>query len=326
MPVPMSARSSRRRVAMGVLDDTSNSNAIDFDFEGAGSPVKGQSNNSDSAQQPVCPPSSSKKSKKGRRESKLAMQRMSMSGTEQPHIDASSSELSNLDGSNLGHITAYISDLSDEVDLRCHRIQNTAETACLSLRNSLQIALMKIPKSVRRMTVKEFEEVYGGEVFKVVQSKVTSELDEVLSRARAQPSTPGNNKRTNSRITRSVIKGGRPMETPSKGSGGGYGGVPQTPATVRAPRRGEVLLSENGSPIAQNDTVIATVKKAKKNDGSGQVTSAICLEMDAGNGQFINLGDHDAAKGMDEEMKKNAVSKLKNLQDEVAALMAQLGN
>lgn len=217
---------------------------MDFDFEGAGSPVKGQSNNSDSAQQPVCPPSSSKKSKKGRRESKLAMQRMSMSGTEQPQIDASSSELSNLDGSNLGHITAYISDLSDEVDLRCHRIQNTAETACLSLRNSLQIALMKIPKSVRRMTVKEFEEVYGGEVFKVVQSKVTSELDEVLSRARAQPSTPGNNKRTNSRITRSVIKGGRPMETPSKGSGGGYGGVPQTPATVRAPRRGEVLLSE----------------------------------------------------------------------------------
>jgi len=322
----MSARSSRRRVAMGVLDDTLNSNAMDFDFEGAGSPVKGQSNNSDSAQQPVCPPSSSKKSKKGRRESKLAMQRMSMSGTEQPQIDASSSELSNLDGSNLGHITAYISDLSDEVDLRCHRIQNTAETACLSLRNSLQIALMKIPKSVRRMTVKEFEEVYGGEVFKVVQSKVTSELDEVLSRARAQPSTPGNNKRTNSRITRSVIKGGRPMETPSKGSGGGYGGVPQTPATVRAPRRGEVLLSENGSPIAQNDTVIATVKKAKKNDGSGQVTSAICLEMDAGNGQFINLGDHDAAKGMDEEMKKNAVSKLKNLQDEVAALMAQLGN
>jgi len=311
---------------MGVLDDTLNSNAMDFDFEGAGSPVKGQSNNSDSAQQPVCPPSSSKKSKKGRRESKLAMQRMSMSGTEQPQIDASSSELSNLDGSNLGHITAYISDLSDEVDLRCHRIQNTAETACLSLRNSLQIALMKIPKSVRRMTVKEFEEVYGGEVFKVVQSKVTSELDEVLSRARAQPSTPGNNKRTNSRITRSVIKGGRPMETPSKGSGGGYGGVPQTPATVRAPRRGEVLLSENGSPIAQNDTVIATVKKAKKNDGSGQVTSAICLEMDAGNGQFINLGDHDAAKGMDEEMKKNAVSKLKNLQDEVAALMAQLGN
>lgn len=85
-------------------------------------------------------------------------------------------------------------------------------------------------------------------------------------------------------------------------------------------------LTQNGSPIAQNDTVIATVKKAKKNDGSGQVTSAICLEMDAGNGQFINLGDHDAAKGMDEEMKKNAVSKLKNLQDEVAALMAQLGN
>ena len=69
--------------------------------------------------------------------------------------ELASSELSNLDGSNLGHVSAYISDLEDEVAIRCQKIQNTAETACMSLRNSLQIALMKIPKSVRRMTVKE---------------------------------------------------------------------------------------------------------------------------------------------------------------------------
>lgn len=174
----------------------------------------------------------------------------------------------------------------------------------------------------------QFEEVYGGEIFKVVRGAVESDVTEVLERARnaPPPSTPGN-KRSNSRMTRSVVKGARPMETPSKGGGGGgYGAVPQTPATVRAPRRGEVMLSENGSPLGDSNTVIATVKKSKKNDGSGQITAAICLEMDVGDGQFVNIGDGEATKGMDAEMKKNAVSKLKNLQDEVAALMAQLGN
>ena len=47
----------------------------------------------------------------------------------------------------------------------------------------------------------------------------------------------------------------------------------------------------------------------------------IGIEIDAGDGNFGDIG-----RKVDEDMKRVAVNKLKSLQDEVAALMAQLGN
>ena len=43
-------------------------------------------------------------------------------------------------------------------------------------------------------------------------------------------------------------------------------------------------------------------------------------------GNFVDIGRKDVVEGMDDDMKRVAVCKLKSLQDEVAALMAQLGN
>tara|TARA_B110000305_G_C18888080_1_gene380611 strand:+ start:81 stop:482 length:402 start_codon:yes stop_codon:yes gene_type:complete len=97
--------------------------------------------------------------------------------------------------------------------------------------------------------------------------------------------------------------------------------VAATPATVRAPRNGEMVMSMNGSPIAQDDAkMIATIKKRK----STALSSAIALELDKGDGTFVNLAVPGVVDTMDGKMRKNAVNKLKSLQDEVAALMAQL--
>ena len=49
--------------------------------------------------------------------------------------------------------------------------------------------------------------------------------------------------------------------------------VAQTPATVRAPRNGERVMSVNGSPLAQDDAkMIVTVKKRKKNEVAKEVS------------------------------------------------------
>jgi len=94
---------------------------------------------------------------------------------------------------------------------------------------------------------------------------------------------------------------------------------------MRVPRNGEVVMSMNGSPLAQDDArMIATIKKRKNNEVNSQ--SAIALELDTGDGSFVNLAVPGVVDTMDKSMKANAVSKLKSLQDEVAALMAQLGN
>jgi hypothetical protein len=181
---------------------------------------------------------------------------------------------------------------------------------------------MKLPRAVRKMTVADFEKTYGGSLERVAESAARRDVERTIAEART-----GAAKRA-----RAPEAGAVPC-TPGAKTGGRFGlrsarkgeaGVPQTPATVRAPRRGETMLSENGSPIAQEDMVVATVKKAKKEGGAA--APSIALELDAGTGTFLDLSAPGAVEGMDASMKKTAVSKLKSLQDEVAALMAQLNS
>ncbi len=305
-----------------VLDDTNDNNSMDF--ESTGSPSKTKPAPS------AAPPSSSKKSRKGRRESRAAARQSlctiysESSGSSNESTDGSN--VANglpeeLDGTNLGHVNAFIQDLTDQVDSRCSSIRKTADTAVMALRSALQVALMRIPKNVRKMTLEEFEEEYGGSLLEVARGGAEQQVERALGEARGGkrkevPSTPGG-----ARELRSACKApryGGVGATPMKGCSGND--VPQTPATVRAPRRGEMVLSVDGSPLAQQDQVLATVKKMKKEDAA-----SIALEMDTGDGTFLNIAAPGAVEQMDEEMKETAKSKLKNLQDEVAALMAQLG-
>ena len=146
------------------------------------------------------------------------------------------------------------------------------------------------------------------------------------------PSTPGQASKRQTRVTRSTVKTTRPtssvLSTPSGKSGSTTTGteftVPSTPSTVRAARRGEIAYSTNGSPVGQSDVILATVKKSRTNNEAS--SSLIGIEMDDGCGNFVDIGRKDVVDGMDDDMKREAVCKLKSLQDEVAALMAQLGN
>lgn len=215
----------------------------------------------------------------------------------------------------------------------------------MSLRNALKVSLMRIPKGVRKMSVKEFEGIYGGDVIGAIRKGIDEEVEEVMRRAKKDtkgtrkrdlppPSTPGQASKRQTRVTRSTVKATRPtssvLSTPSGKSAsttttsGSDFTVPSTPSTVRAARRGEIAYSTNGSPVGQSDVILATVKKSRTNNEAS--SSLIGIEMDDGKGNFVDIGRKDVVEGMDDDMKRVAVTKLKSLQDEVAALMAQLGN
>ena len=211
---------------------------------------------------------------------------------------------------------------------------------------------MKIPKMIRKMSLKDFEEKYGGSTIMVMQMTMDKEVTDVVNTARKRartttqqaPETPTGKSSSSSRMTRSAMKAINPntmgsiSETPFKKSNYNNNNnnntsnsnsnsnrstrkVAATPATVRAPRNGEMVMSMNGSPIAQDDAkMVATIKKRK----STALSSAIALELDKGDGTFVNLAVPGVVDTMDGKMRKNAVNKLKSLQDEVAALMAQL--
>ena len=191
-----------------------------------------------------------------------------------------------------------------------------------------QMEVLKIPRNIRKMTVAEFESKFGGSVLAAVQSAVTSDVDEAIKKAKSESRVvkrPHNNMSSSgaSHANATCVP-----STPGRGSRrAGTEPIPATPATVRAPRRGEVMMSENGSPLAKEDTCVATVKKSKRGEGDGS-SNNIALEFDSGNGEFMDLTAPGVMENVkaDPAMKKTAANKLKNLQDEVAALMAQLNS
>jgi hypothetical protein len=52
----------------------------------------------------------------------------------------------------------------------------------------------------------------------------------------------------------------------------------------------------------------------------------VTLSLDVGKGQYISLSDPSSLEHLDVEMKDTARTQLKVLQDQMAKLMAQLGN
>ncbi|EFA85873.1 Ras guanine nucleotide exchange factor [Heterostelium album PN500] len=66
-------------------------------------------------------------------------------------------------------LEAYLEDFDNEViniqyvvvDIRCHRMREEAELICTTIRNQFAIDLIKIPQSIRSMTMKEFIEKYN---------------------------------------------------------------------------------------------------------------------------------------------------------------------
>lgn len=79
--------------------------------------------------------------------------------------------------------------------------------------------------------------------------------------------------------------------------------------------------SANGSPVDKVDegSLVATVTKKRKGNAA-----AAAFDINLGEGNYISLSDPTGIQNLDDNMKSNAVSQLKVLQDQMALLMGQL--
>mmetsp|Transcript_25809 Transcript_25809/g.63221 ORF Transcript_25809/g.63221 Transcript_25809/m.63221 type:complete len:235 (+) Transcript_25809:61-765(+) len=207
-------------------------------------------------------------------------------------------DTSHFDGSKIEQVNALLEDLDTKFDNICSVLKAELVQHKCKQEEMLSTELVKLPRSIRQMTVKDFNESHGCDLLAILKSK-----DGVI------PSKNANlipMKRNFNAV----------MSTPAV--------RPSNPAIqtslMRTVRKGEGIYSQNGSPLEtfEKGSVIATVTKKRRGNESAS------FEINVGDGKFISLNDPSGVQELDSNMKATAATQLKVLQDQMASLMAQL--
>jgi len=185
-------------------------------------------------------------------------------------------------------VQGFLEDLDVELESRCQVIQLKADFLVDSLRNKFKAEMIKLPKAIRTMNAKSFCENFGGDISLVLQQG---------SQVAAQPMAPTSTRKVRARnnVPRTPVS----SQFDSR--------LPCTPATaialrhtvvnksLRQARRGESLVSLNGSPVVPSS-------------------------FNAGKSAFEIPSNIDLSAFGDSE---TAFSKLAALKDQVSELMEQ---
>ncbi|CAG9460684.1 unnamed protein product [Pedinophyceae sp. YPF-701] len=146
-----------------------------------------------------------------------------------------------------------------EVDTLRAQIRNEVEDAVMRIQKELMKQLMLLGKDKRSMPMVEFLSEHGGSLDDAIRADLQRRKDAVASAFAQEPTTSGPG--TVTRTTRK--RGARAMEAAAAPSarkrtasalmtpgpcGSALGGLALVPAS-RMPRAGEMVYSENGSPI-----------------------------------------------------------------------------
>ena len=226
-------------------------------------------------------------------------------------------------------IEAFFEDLDVETEARCKTILLQAEHHCDSIRNAYAIEITKLPKKVRAMNAQEFCEQFDGDISLVIErdrKKIMEGLNDAIpqegqtvlrttrSRTRILSRAEANNQSARLPLatpgTTRTLRSRRPLATPA---GGFNQQLPETPAS-RMPRRGESIMSINGSPLGAYYN-----KNAAGKSQLSSSTLAVALD-----GQNIDLSKLESTQKLSEEDKSAAIQQLAALQAKVSGLMNRI--
>jgi len=217
------------------------------------------------------------------------------------------SDSSKIDGSNAHHVRMVIDGMQEKHDQMVAFLKSDLDDNKLEQEECLSTGLIKLPKVIRNMSVKDFNRQHSCNLLALLKSKDGVVLSGAASKLSLH--APGRPPMLDANKKRCYETPAPRMRRPA-----------QVNTILRTVRRGEDLYSQNGSPVAATEagTVIATVCKKRRGNESASV------EINIGEGQYISLNDPDGVSGLDRQMKQTAASQLKVLQDQMASLMAQL--
>ncbi len=192
-----------------------------------------------------------------------------------------------------------LDDLEKQVNLKCAQIQRDADAMVMSLRGAFSLEIFKLPKSVQEMTVSRFKQDFGESLEQVTKGAMSQKAP-IVSKPIAKQSNYKEFETPKGKVNP------RMMETPSR----------------RNPKEGEVILSANGSPLGE----FQTVKKAPRN-GKALVPATPSVHVPLKTGDVIDVAnlDDDDIENMNQESKQDAMKQMESIMANMQAMMAKLG-
>ncbi|KAL3794752.1 hypothetical protein HJC23_012762, partial [Cyclotella cryptica] len=165
--------------------------------------------------------------------------------------------------------------------------------------------LCKMKKDVRKMTVKDFNQTFGCDIIDMIKKQLEEGEEEGAA---------GNKRGVGAKTAVGVS-----LKTPAAVR---FAGKPPTTRTVR---KGERIISINGSPVDQFDKgeLVVTAKKRKAVAAKTESTPfPISIGIGAGNGECIDLSDPSERMKLDGEQKALAKEQIMAMQEQMKNLMA----
>jgi hypothetical protein len=194
-------------------------------------------------------------------------------------------------------IENLLTDLKTQVDASCNQIQKDSDFMITSMQQAFHLELIKLPSQVKKMTVKRFKEEFGNSIEAVARG------------AMGGPSTLNPVPSTNATTTSSKLV----FQTPSHHHKSNL-------ASFRNPKEGEIILSENGSPLGEFKTVV----KAPKSNMSSimpptPANPGVYLRL---KGEIIDIDSVD--DNMTAETKQDAILQVQSIMTNMQEMMAKL--
>jgi hypothetical protein len=199
-------------------------------------------------------------------------------------------------------IPGLLSELKDSVDSKCLLIKKDIDFMATSIRQALQLELIKLPKQVKEMTLSRFKLEFGDNLEAVTRGAM--EGKKMLKDEKMEaPMTASKASRSQSKVFQTPVSGKNfVMETP------------RSSRKLRSAKEGEVILSANGSPLGEFSTVV----KAPKQGGSSIIPATPGVFVPLATGEVLNL---DEITELSEDVKEEALNKMQEMMNNMQSMM-----
>lgn len=193
-------------------------------------------------------------------------------------------------------VSNLLKDLESANENKIAQIQKDAEFMITSMQQAFHLELIKIPNNVKQMSIKRFGDEFGFSIEAVTRGAILGTNNK----------SSANSNNSNNKV----------FQTPAPRKPASHL-VAQTPG-ARVPREGETILSVNGSPLGEFNTV----KKAPKS-GSTIIPATPGVFVPLKTGEVVDIEEIDV-ENMPEEMKHEAIDKMKVMMDNMKLMMEKL--
>jgi len=217
-----------------------------------------------------------------------------------------------------------LQDIQREVKARQESLSIKGVEISKNLQEVFFVGGMKVERSVKKMTVREFNEKF----LKGSGENIINVMKDIMKNTKA--ASVGAKKRvrgagyTNTNTNTNTPANHLVLETPVRQLKAGK--ASRTPGTIlRTAKKGEGIYSSNGSPMNTVDDgdLVATVSKKRKGNGNDDGGAGALFDINI-DGRTISLSDPSTMEHLTNEMKNTAKNQLNILQDQLSKLLSHL--